>query len=106
MTDITYLATIEAHIVLTDRTRPLEDVLRTAHFRENVTIQDVAEVEWLSPLQATVHMALAIPMDTDASPEDCDQIICDALIGEEYGICKGRLHIVRVFEVTPLEERL
>lgn len=106
MTDITYLATVEAHIVLTDRTRPLEDILRTAQFRENVSIQDVAEVEWLSPLQAAVHMALAIPMDTDASLEDCDQIIRESLIGEEYTIAKGRLHIVRVFEVTPLEERL
>lgn len=106
MTDITYLATVEAHIVLTDRTRPLEDILRTAQFREHMSIQDVAEVVWLSPLQAIAHMALAIPMDMDASSEDCDGIIRESLIGEEYTIAKGRLHIVRVYEVTPLEERL
>lgn len=106
MSNITYLATVEARIVLTDNSRPLEDIIRTAQFRNNATLQDLAEVEWQSPSQATVHMALAIPMDTDAPPEDCDEIIRESLTGEEYIIAKGRLQIVRVYEVTPLEERL
>ena len=100
-----YLATAEALIQVKDCARPLEDVLRSAHLREGMTIQDIDGIEWQDKTQAHVRLALVIPIDEEADcDEDCDEVIRTSLIGEEFTICRGTMTIMRVYEVDLFDE--
>lgn len=104
MTERTYLVTVEAAISISDQTRPLTDVLRSAHLRNGANIQDVDSIEWTDASNAVALLSLTIPVDEDVNIEDCENTVREGVMGEQYTICKGTMEITKVFEVIPFEE--
>lgn len=105
MSDLTFLVTVEAHIE-TEATshRTMEDIIRHCQWRDGIRLQDIDELDDYGPI-ADAHIAISVPLSGDYDEDECEEIIREELMGEEYGVCRGFLLITQVFEVVPFERR-
>lgn len=106
MSDLTFLVTVEAHIE-TEATshRTMEDIIRHSQWRDGIHLQDIDELDMICPTEATAHIAISVPLSGDYDEDECEEIIREELMGEEFGVCRGFLLITQVFEVVPFERR-
>ena len=106
MSDLTFLVTVEAHIE-TEATshRTMEDIIRHCQWHDGIHLQDIDELSMEGPTEATAHIAISVPLSGDFDEDECEEIIREELMGEEFGVCRGFLLITQVFEVVPFERR-
>ena len=106
MSDLTFLVTVEAHIE-TEATshRTMDDIIRHCQWRDGIHLQDIDELDMICPTEATAHIAISVPLSGDYDEDECEEIIREELMGEEFGVCRGFLLITQVFEVVPFERR-